>query len=53
MAKKKDEGPDEFSQTVASGAEEPVTTNVDDEVKAMGISTTPLKTPGNGQGGNR
>ena len=51
--KKKETGPDEFSQTVASGADEPVTTNVEDEVKAMGISIdSPVSGPNDNQGGN-
>lgn len=50
---KKPEGKDDLSQTVASGAVEPRTTNVDDEVRAMGISVdSPVSGPNDNQGGN-
>ena len=53
MARKKDEGPDEFSMKVGTGAVEPETTNVEDEVRAMGISVdSPVSGPNDNQGGN-
>ena len=50
---KKPEDKVEFTQKVGTGAKEPRTTNVDDEVRAMGISTdSPVSGPNNNQGGN-
>ena len=47
---KKPEGKDELTQVVATGAKEPRTTNVEEEVKAMGINVdAPIG--GHGQGG--
>ena len=47
---KKPEGKDELTQKVGTGAVEPRTTNVDDEVKAMGINVN-ATIGGHGQGG--
>ena len=50
---KKPEGPDKFNMKVATGAKEPRTTNVDDEVKAMGFDTSKhVSGPNSNQGGN-
>ena len=50
---KKPEGPDKFNMKVATGAKEPRTTNVDDEVKAMGFDTSKhVSGPKGNQGGN-
>ena len=50
MAKKPETQDTERTQVVASGAVEPRTTNVDDEVKAMGINVN-APIGGHGQGG--
>ena len=53
MAKKPETGDTEETQIVASGAKEPRTTNVDDEVRAMGIDTSShVSGPNDNQGGN-
>jgi hypothetical protein len=50
---KKPEGPDSLSQTVASGAVEPRTTDVEVEVAQMGINVNaPVSGPNDNQGGN-
>jgi hypothetical protein len=50
---KKPEGPDEFSQAVATGAVEPDTTDVEVEVAQMGINVNaPVSGPNDNQGGN-
>jgi hypothetical protein len=48
----KPEGKDEFTQKVGTGSVEPRTTNVEEEVRAMGISTAPIATTNENQGGN-